>query len=225
MSITTFDPANGFLDAHSRHRTLARWIFLAAILLGLSQSAAVMSATTEQGSREGARTRQPSRLEFLVASGTLIPTGNQRHDIRRADMTTAQLAYVVRPELALSAALGWARSRDIASEGNPRLDIFTYDLGAEFRPGQWPADRALAIRPFAGIGAGGRSYSYRSLDAQARHHVGGYIGAGGEVGTARIRLRLELRDYLSGFNSPSGERSGGARNDLVAVVGLRIVKR
>jgi len=66
--------------------------------------------------------------EFLVSSGTVVPTGVQRDDIKRGNLTAAQLSYVMRPELALTATLGWARSRDVASADNPKLDVFTFLL-------------------------------------------------------------------------------------------------
>ena len=116
------------------YQGIAKGALAAAILLVATPVALAQTATEQLPAKEQSASELPSRWEFLVASGTLIPTGAQRDVIQRANITAAQLTYVVRPELAITAALGWARSRDIAVVGDPRLDIFTYDLGAEFRP-------------------------------------------------------------------------------------------
>ena len=163
--------------------------------------------------------------EFLGSSGTVVPTGVQRETIKRGKLTTAQLSYVPRPALALNATLGWARSRDIASVGEPKLDIFTYDLGAELRAARWGAGRAITLTPFAGAGAGGRSYNYRSLRADATHNVAAYGSAGGELGFRRVRLRLEARSYVTGFKPLDGEGAGHTGNDVVVMAGLRFVRR
>lgn len=199
-------------------------VALSNILL-FSAAQATWAATEPTSPDEQSDARKPSRWEFLVASGTLLPTGTQRGDIRRAEITSVQLTYVAQPQLAITTALGWARSRDVAVESSPRLNIFSYDIGAEFRPFDWADDRKLAFRPFAGVGAGGRSYDYPGADIDARHHIAGYLSAGGEFGNRRFRLRFEVRNYLSGFTSVHEERSSVARNDVVAMLGLRILKR
>src|SRR5690606_32763066 len=60
------------------------------------------------------RSRARSRpWEFLISSGAVVPTGAQRDVIKRGNLTAAQLTYVVRPSVAVTATLGWGRSRDI----------------------------------------------------------------------------------------------------------------
>jgi hypothetical protein len=165
------------------------------------------------------------RWEFLVASGTVVPTGAQRGAIKRGNFNAAQLHFVVRPNLAISATLGWARSRDVASVEQPNLDIFTYDLGAEVRPARWTVGRKLTFMPFVGGGFGARSYNHRNLASDATHNVAGYLGVGGEVGIGRIRLRLEVRDYLTGFTPLRGEGARRGRNDVAVIFGIRLVSR
>ena len=41
----------------------------------------------------------------------------------------------------------------------------------------------------------------------------------------RIRLRVEARDYATGFKPIAGGGSANARNDVVMMAGLRIVRR
>ena len=186
-------------------------------------AAALLGAAAGVAAQEGAA--QKPHWEFIVASGALVPTGSQGDVLKRADLTLAQLTYVIRPEFAVTTALGWARSHDVASAGRPKLDVFTGDVGAEVRPARWIADHEEKFNPFAGIGVGMRSYHYRNLDAAGSNNLAGYISAGGEFGMHRVRVRLEVRDYLSGFKPLNGTGTQGTRNDVVAMLGLRLVKK
>jgi hypothetical protein len=163
--------------------------------------------------------------ELLVSSGVVVPTGAQRTRVAQGKLTAAQVLYVVRPAIAVTASLGWARTRDIATVNDPKLDAFTYDVGAELRAPKLIGGSAISLSPFAGIGAGGRSYNYRSLSAPATSNVAGYGSVGGELGVGRIRLRLEARDYLTGFRPLAGEGAARSGNDVVLMGGLRFVRR
>jgi hypothetical protein len=163
-----------------------------------------------------------SRFEFVVSSGALLPTGDQRDALKRAKMTIAQLSYAVRPYLAVTTSMGWARSRDIAVVDAPKLDVFTYDVGAELRADRWLSGKALTFTPFAGAGAGGRSYNYRSLEVDATHNLAAYGSAGAELGYRRIRFRVEARDYVTGFKPLTGNGVSENRNDVSVMAGFRI---
>jgi hypothetical protein len=163
--------------------------------------------------------------ELLFSSGALVPTGTQRNIVKDAALSTAQLSYVIRSRFAITTSLGWARSRDLGSVGDPRLDVFTYDVGVEARAPRSIAGDAMTFTPFAGVGAGSRSYNYRSLDVDATHNLAGYGAVGGELGRGRLHLRLEVRDYLAGFKPLAGAGPAGTRNDVVALVGLRLTRR
>lgn len=60
-----------------------------------------------------------------------------------------------------------------------------------------------------------QSYNYRSLDVNATHNLAGYCTIGGETGVRRVRLRLEVRDYVAGFKQLSGIGELEAHNDVV----------
>lgn len=166
-----------------------------------------------------------SRWEFLVPTGKVVPTGVQRDAIQRGNLTAAQISYVARPSLAITSTFGWARSRDIATAGDPKLDVFTYDVGAEARAPHWITRKAVTLTPFAGVGAGGRSYNYRSLDVDATHNVAAYGSVGGELGLRRVGLRIEARDYVTGFKPLAGGGSARTGNDVVVLVGVRLLSR
>ena len=168
---------------------------------------------------------QPHRWEFLMTSGAVVPTGAQRDAIKRGSLSAAQLTFVAQPNIALTATLGWARTNDVASIGDPKLDVFTYDIGAELRSNRWSSGQGVTLRTFAGIGAGARSYNYRNLDIDATHNAAAYGSMGGETGFRRVLLRIEARDYISGFKPLTGAGRTDTRNDVVVMAGLRIGTR
>ena len=226
MYNTTTDSDNDPRGASAKYRGIARIALAAAVLAGGASAAVAQTMTEQKPVQEQSATEQKPKWEFLIASGTLIPTGAQRGAFKRANLTTAQLSYVVRPHIAINSTLGWARSRDVASVGTPKLDIFTYDLGAEARASRWNAGHTMTFSPFAGGGAGARSYVSRSNDSDATHQFAPYVSAGGELsfrpGVRQVHVRLEVRDYMSGL---FGQGTGGARNDVVAMIGLRFTKQ
>jgi hypothetical protein len=196
-------------------------VIAAAIASTLATTGSLSAQTTE-----GQAAPEPkSRWEVAVPSGSLIPTGAQRDAIKRGNLTAIQLTYVARPALAITSTFGWARSRDIQLAGSPKLDVFTYDVGAEARAPQWVGGKAITFRPFVGAGAGARSYNHRKLDIDATHNVAAYASAGGDLGVRRIRIRLEARDYVAGFRPLAGEGTSRTGNDVVVMVGVRYVSR
>jgi hypothetical protein len=104
--------------------------------------AAVVLATANAGAQ--AAPDQKPHFEFIVNSGSVLPTGAQRDAIKRANLTAAQLSYVIHPNFAVTTSVGWARTRDVASVGDPRLDMFTYDVGAEVRANRWLISRTFS---------------------------------------------------------------------------------
>ncbi len=206
------------LRTSRRPGRIARLTMMTGGLVGFLAAADYVEAQDASATRE-------SRWEFLVSGGKVVPTGAQRVAIKGANLTAAQLSYSVHPALAVTATLGWARSRDIASEDDPRLDVFTYDLGAEVRSPRVRARDRVTVRGFAGAGAGMRSYNYRSLDVDATHNRAAYGSIGGEIGVGRVSFRLEARDYVTGFKPLAGGSGSDTRNDIAILAGLRIGTR
>ena len=163
--------------------------------------------------------------ELLLSSGALVPTGAQRNAIKTAGLSTAQLSYVMRSRVAVTAMFGWARSRDLTTVDDPKLDVFTLDVGAEARAPQIAVGQSASFTPFAGLGAGSRSYNHHSLAIDATHDLAGYAATGGELAKGRLRVRAEVRDYVTGFKPLVGGGTAATRNDIAALIGLRITKR
>ena len=187
-------------------------IALVALMIGGTNTAAQEQTTPTHGP-----------WQLIVSSGSFIPTGAHRAAVERGNTTVAQVSYLVQEGLALTASFGWARTRDVAGLDSPRLHMFTYDLGAEVRGGRWLDGSRLSFRPFAGAGAGGRTYDYRKLPVDATHNAAGYVSAGGELGIVhRVTLRLEARDYITGFKGLDGVGATETRNDVTVMAGLRL---
>ncbi len=190
----------------------------ALTLLALIGSATLSLTAGAQSAPEA----KPSSYEFVISSGSLVPTGAQRATLKRGDLTVAQLSYVLNPGVALNASIGWARSHALATAGEPRLDVLTYDMGAEFRANQWMTRGAVTFSPFAGLGAGARSYHQRTVGLAATHNAAAYGSVGGEFGYKRVRMRLEARDYVTGFKQLTSGGAAGQRNDVALLLGFRI---
>ena len=210
----------------AKYRRIAPIVLAVVILTSWTRTVIAQPVAEQKPVQEQSTTEQKPKWEFLIASGILVPTGAQRGAIKRANLTAAQLSYVVRPHLAITSTFGWARSRDVASFGTPKLDIFTYDLGAEARSSQWKVGHTIAFSSFAGGGGGARSSISRNNDSDPAHQFAPYATAGGELsfrpGVRQVHVRLEVRDYMTGL---FGQGTGGARNDVVAMVGLRFTKQ
>ena len=185
-------------------------------------TASTVSASAQAA--DSASAKPESRAALLITSGALVPTGAQRNAIKRANLSAAQLTYVVSPSFAITSTAGWARSKDVSIADNPKLDVFTYDVGAELRAPRWTG-KSVTFAPFAGAGAGGRSYNYRKLDVDATHNLAAYGSVGTEIGFLRARVRLEARDYTAGFKPLLGGGAARTSNDVVVMAGVRFVSR
>ena len=195
------------------------------VIAALGCSIVVASSLSAQTTDSAAAPAKQPHWELVVPSGAMVPTGAQRDAIKRGNMNAVQITYVAQPSLAIVSTFGWARSKDVATAGNPKLDVFTYDVGAELRAPRWNVGEAISIASFAGGGAGGRSYNYRKLDVDATHNIAGYATVGTEVGVRSVHVRLEARDYLTGFKPLSGIGAGRTGNDVVVMAGLRLGSR
>ena len=197
-----------------RRQNHTRSAIIAVGVLGLLLSSPVVSAAQSASA-------QPGKFEFRMTGGGLVATGAQRNFLKDAQYSAAQVSWLMRPSLAVTGTFGWARSRDVASANSPKLDVFTSDLGVEARPAKWNLSRAVTFSPFVGVGAGARSYNYRKLDVDATNNLAGYGAVGGELGVGRVGVRIEARDYATGFKPLTSRGSSDTRNDVVIMAALR----
>jgi hypothetical protein len=192
-----------------------RGVSLALVFLGgllaLATHANAQSPSTVAGA-----------FEIRPYVGAYVPTGDQRDLLKDAVLVGAQASYRVIPQLALTGTFGWSPSKDRISAGDQTLDLFQYDVGAEARAPSLLHGVSWDFTPFAGIGVGGRTYSYRDLDVAAKTNVAGYGALGGDFGFRQFGLRLEARDYVSQFEPLTGTGEAKTRNDVTLVAGLTV---
>ena len=84
-----------------------------------------------------------------------------------------------------------------------------------------------------GFGGDGQTFGSSPVDAAAggaatagtariaTSNVAVYGSVGGELGVGRVGVRLEVRDYATGFKPLVGAGRADTRNDVVIMVGLR----
>jgi len=189
---------------------------VALVLASLLSPVRLAHAQTSSATKPG--------FELLVPSGTVVPTGAQEDDVTRANLTAVQLSYGVRPDLVLTSTLEWARTTPLGLGPQAKLDLFTYDAGVEYRLPRRSDDRRINFKPFTGIGIGARTLSYRHADISTTHNLATYASVGGELGVSRVRVRLEVRDYLT-WVIPFGASGTARRNDISVLAGLRLALR
>jgi hypothetical protein len=194
--------------------TPSRLVAVAAFALSSALGAANASA-------QNMTTHNSSGFEIRPYAGAFIPTGQQRDFLKDAVIVGGQASYRIVPQLALTGTLGWSPSKDRITPGDQTLDVWQYDLGAELRAPSWLASGAWDFTPFAGLGAGGRTYNYRDLDVNSKTNFAGFGTLGGELGFGRIGLRVEGRDYVSQFKPFTGGDSK-TRNDVTVAAGLTL---
>jgi len=202
--------------------SFTRVAFMSAVALGLA--AASPSSVSAQSSPSQTKT-----WELRITGGAFVPTGDHRLILDDAQLTAAQVSWLVRPHqtprLAVTGTFAWARSRDIASTNDPKLDVFSSDIGVEARFAERFAESPVTFSPFVGLGAGARSYNYRKLDVDATNNVAGYASVGGELGMGRVGIRLEVRNYVAGFRPLVGTGGSEIRNDVTFLIGMRFDRR
>jgi hypothetical protein len=194
--------------------TPSRLVAVAAFALSSALGAANASA-------QNMTTHNSSGFEIRPYAGAFIPTGQQRDFLKDAVIVGGQASYRIVPQLALTGTLGWSPSKDRITPGDQTLDVWQYDLGAELRAPSWLASGAWDFTPFAGLGAGGRTYNYRDLDVNSKTNFAGFGTLGGELGFGRIGFRVEGRDYVSQFKPFTGGDSK-TRNDVTVAAGLTL---
>lgn len=151
--------------------------------------------------------------------GVNVPTGDQRDLFEDALLIGVEGALQMRPNLHLLAGFGWSPGTTRYAADDNGVDMLTYDVGVELS-----TIRVLAngrqLRPFFGLGAGLRSYLFRSDDLSDRTCASGYGALGTELQLQRLALRMEARDNVFCYKSPIAGVGSQTRNDLTFGFGL-----
>lgn len=157
--------------------------------------------------------------EIRPFAGAIIPTGDQRDLFLDAAMVGVSTAVELKPSLHLVGTFAWVPGQNKYGVLQNNVNIFQYNVGVELgfvRPlaGNWE------LRPFLGLGVGGRTYGYESTTLDDKTGVAGYGAVGTEFQLARTALRLEARQNVFNYRSPIAGQSAKTRNDIGLSLGV-----
>ena len=158
------------------------------------------------------------RPEIRPLAGVLIPTGALRDDFKSAETFGGQLAVELTPVVHVVGTVAWTHGHTKLPVLNNRTDVWQYDAGLELNPfGR--LGEGWEVRPFVGVGAGGRTNDYKEATLRTTTCLAGYGGIGAELQRGMVAFRMEGRDYLSCQESPlTGVKK--TRNDIRLNVGI-----
>lgn len=157
--------------------------------------------------------------ELRPFAGMMIPTGELRDLFLDAPLFGIASAIEVKPTFHVQATFMWVPAQDKYGLAQNNVNLFQYTAGAELgfvRPlaGRWE------LRPFAGVGIGGRTYAFQGLGLKDRTDFVGYGAVGTEFQIARTALRLEVRDNVFNYRSPIPGTGSKTLNDIGLSLGV-----
>ena len=183
--------------------------------VGTAVIAALFAVASTGGSQELTGGFTPEIRPFV---GVYVPTGAMQDQFESASMAGLQIAVELNRNFHVLGSVGWTHVHTKLSMARDLTDIWQYDIGVEGNLIH-PLNDLWLLRPFAGIGAGGRTYDYRAPGVGSRRCTAGYGSLGTELQRGDVAFRLEGRDYLSCFESPvTGRKS--TLNDVGISFGL-----
>ncbi len=160
----------------------------------------------------------PPQIELRPVAGAYIPTGVQRDLFKDAAMFGVQGALEVRPNFHVVGSFAWSPGHDRFGLAEDRVNLFQYDAGVEYGP-VVPLGRNWEWKPFAGVGAGARTYDYRATELDTNTCFSGYGALGTEFQYGVTALRIEARDYLYCYKHPILDESK-TRNEVGLSAGI-----
>jgi hypothetical protein len=180
-------------------------------------AAGLLFAISAAQSQQYHKTR--TRLELRPWAAMYVPSGNQRLDFKRAETYGFQGAIEFTSFAHLVASGAWTNGRStIGALISPKTTMWQYDVGAEFNALRNLGPRYM-LRPFAGFGAGARSYKYEDAGLGTKTSGAGYVALGTELQRNVVAVRFEGRNYVSRFLSPLNSDKS-FRNDFYVMLGL-----
>lgn len=157
--------------------------------------------------------------ELRPFAGAIIPTGELRDVFMDAPMFGISPAVELKPTVHLLGTFTWVPAQNKYGVAQNNVSIFQYTVGAELGfvtplAGRWE------LRPFAGLGVGGRTYAFQGIGLNDKTCFAGYGALGTEFQIARTALRLEARDNVFCYRSPISGVSSKTRNDVGLSLGV-----
>jgi hypothetical protein len=141
-------------------------------------------------------------LELRPLIGAYVPAGDQRDAFKDATMLGVQAAFEYNSLFHLVATTTWTHGHArVAGLSTDVTYIWQYDVGGEFGVFQ-DIGESWSFRPFAGAGAGARTYDYRASLVDSEMCTAGYGSLGMELQRDLLGLRMEGRGYAHCFKAP-----------------------
>ena len=157
--------------------------------------------------------------EIRPFAGRYIPMGDQRDFFTDAPMFGVQTAFELRPTFHLLGSFAWAPSQSRYAVADDNVNIYMYDVGMELSLIR-RMEPDWKVKPFLGLGAGARSYDFKSSELATRTCTSGYGALGTELQMHRVAFRVEGLHNVFCYRSPiTGVRSR-TRNDVGLTFGV-----
>ena len=166
-----------------------------------------------------AQTPNTQWIELRPYVGASIPTGTQRDFFTEEPMFGLQAAFEVKPTFHVVGSFGWIPADAKYAVTNAEVDVLQYDLGVEFSVVRSMGGKWL-LKPFAGLGAGARSYVFAADELNNKTCLAGYGALGTEFQLGRTALRFEARDNVFCYRSPIVGIESKTRNDVALALGV-----
>ena len=157
-------------------------------------------------------------LEVRPVAGAFLPTGDQHDLFKNAALFGMQVAYELKPTLHLASSFVWSPGQSRFLAGNNDVNVFQYDVGAELNA-IYELNPNWQIKPFAGLGVGGRTYDYQSHALGANSCLAGYGSVGTELQYRATAFRMEARNYTFCYDDPMLNDSR-TRNEVGLALGV-----
>lgn len=158
-------------------------------------------------------------FELRPFAGVYIPTSNQSTLYSESVLFGAQAGLELRPTFHVLATFTWVPVHARYAVSNPEVNLYQYDLGAELGIVA-PMEPEWVFKPFLGLGAGGRTYSFDASEMYTRTGFAAYGSAGTELQLHRVAFRFEARDNVFRYRDPVGASRSWMRNDIGFSIGL-----
>ncbi len=185
-----------------------------AVSLVCAAAVAFASVAAAQGSTYP----KPEIRPFV---GAYVPTGNQADMFKSAVVAGAQIAFETNDMISLLGNFGWAPADNkLTGLTDQKTNTFMYDVGMEVATAS-KLNADWEFKPFFGLGAGARTYSYADATLSSETDFAAYGALGTEFQLGRTALRLEARDYVSNFKEPITSKTS-TRNDITFNLGFAL---
>jgi hypothetical protein len=159
------------------------------------------------------------RPELRPFAGAMIPVGALRDVFMDSPLAGVSTALELKPSLHVLATFAWVPTQNKYGVAQNNVNVYQYTAGVELGFVE-PLGGKWELRPFVGVGVGGRTYAFQGIGLNDRTGFAGYGEVGTEFQIARTALRLEARQNAFCYKSPVPGVASKTRSDVGLSLGL-----